>query len=80
MHWQVLTGADTPDGTEASGASKVEEECGGNQGKATSGLWMKLDLLGLISFTTKPILTSIINRLQVRSYTVGICICQVHIH
>ena len=44
MHWQVLTGADAPDGTEASGASEVEEECGGNRGKATSGLWMKLDL------------------------------------
>ena len=43
MHWQVLTGADAPDGTEASGASEVEEECGGNRGKAT-GLWMKLDL------------------------------------
>ena len=27
MHWQVLTGADAPDGTEASGASEVEEEC-----------------------------------------------------
>ena len=43
MHWQVLTGADAPDGTEASGASEVEEECGGNRGKAT-GLWVKLDL------------------------------------
>ena len=43
VHWQVLTGANTPDGTEASGASEVEEECGGNRGKAT-GLWMKLDL------------------------------------
>ena len=40
MHWQVLTGADAPDGTEAS---EVEEECGGNRGKAT-GLWVKLDL------------------------------------
>ena len=33
LHWQVLTGADAPDGTEASGASEVEEECGGNRGK-----------------------------------------------
>ena len=44
MHWQVLTGANAPDGTEASRVSEVEEECDGNQGKATSSLWMKLDL------------------------------------
>ena len=37
MHWQVLTGADAPDGTEASGASEVEEEYGGNQ-RNTAGL------------------------------------------